>query len=202
MITKQKLGERVQRILSGGSSKPELKIDIRDAMLAVSQARDQLIMQYYYDTKKIDQHSIPYDIISTFKEPVNKDGSKLYVKLPLRGLSGLSLNNGIYRLTNDCDEEIIPTRTGFKSLYSEQEGRRLDGRPTYYPKLDKCYLSGVDESCEITIEMIVAGEEFDEDEFFCIPADLQEAVVMQAIKVLSTQRQIPEDQITNAKGDF
>ena len=69
-ITASKLGERVQRIVNGGSTKPELKIHKRDAILAVLQARDEASTTVIYEKKARDEHTFPYDILSTLETTV------------------------------------------------------------------------------------------------------------------------------------
>jgi hypothetical protein len=200
IISAGKLGERVQRIINGGSTKPELKIHKRDAILAVAQARDEAITNLFYEKKSLDEHTFPYDILSTLEVEV-KDGE---APLPKRGLSILKHNSGIYRITTACDnpadaEELIPTPIGFNTLYKNLQGITLGGNPSYQPIEDRIQVQGVEDGCKLKIEMVLAGEEFTEDEFFCIPADLQNEVVRIAVQTLMIMSEAEHDVISDSK---
>ena len=122
-ISKKKLGERVYRTLNAGVTKPELKIHIRDAMLAVAQARDFAILSMFYEKKAMGEHTFPFDILSEEERTV-ENGE---VTIP-RGLSIMKHNAGIYRVvTSNCEEpeELIPTRYGFNTLYKNQQSNAL-----------------------------------------------------------------------------
>lgn len=192
-----RLGERLQRILQGGSTRPELKITLQDCMLAVAQARDKMIVAIVAQNKRDGNHTFPYDIISEVSSTVQ--GRK--APLPKRGLSILKHNTGIYRVTTCCDEpvELIPRKRGADTLYSGQEIRDVGGRPTYIPALDHLKVTGVDNGDELLIEMVVAGEDFGLDEPFAIPPDLQDDVIASALQIMQTMLGIPEDKITDSK---
>lgn len=193
-----KLGERLQRILQGGSTKPELKITLQDCMLAVAQSRDKLITAIVAQNKKDGNHTFPYDIISEVETVVA--GKK--APLPKRGLSILKHNTGIYRVTTtNCDEpvELIPRKRGANTLYSGQEVRDLGGMPTYTPSIDHLRVNGVAEGCELLVEMVIAGEEFGMGEPFAIPPDLQDDVITAAMGIMQVMYGIPEDKMTDAK---
>ena len=199
-ISKKKLGERVQRVLNAGVTKPELKIHVRDAMLAVAQARDEAILQMFYEKKSMGEHTFPFDILSEFTLTVENSE----IKLPKRGLSILKHNSGIYRVaTTKCDdpEELIPTRYGFNTLFKNQPSNALEGRPSYFPFQDILRTNGIEDGCEVLVTMVVAGEEFGEDEFFCIPPEMEDQVVRTAIQTLTIMVNATEDLTTNARGD-
>jgi len=199
-ITRKKLGERVYRILGGGSTKPELKIKIQDAMLAVSQSRDQAILELFYEKKAQDEHTFPYDILSEFTLEVENG----VINLPRRGLSVLKHNSGIYRvstLDSDNPEEIIPVSTGFKTLYAKQASIGLEGNPYYSPFQDQLRVTGVADGCKVLVEMVVAGEYFDDNEFFCIPPELENEVVRNAIETLTIMYNAMEDVATDSRAN-
>ena len=198
MITVSKLGERLQRILQGGSTVPELKITLQDCMLAVAQSRDKLITAIVSQNKKDGNHTFPYDIISEVETVVT--GKKAV--LPKRGLSILKHNSGIYRVTTtNCDEpvELIPRKRGADTLYSGQEISNLGNMPSYIPSIDHLKVMGVTDDCELLVEMVVAGEEFGMDEPFAIPPDLQDDVITTAMGIMQVMYGIPEDKMTDAK---
>ena len=202
-ITASKLGERVQRVVNGGSTKPELKIHKRDAILAVLQARDEAIVNLMYEKKAMGEHSFPYDIISTLDTTV-QGGS---APLPKRGLSVLKHNSGIYRVTTVCDNltdevELIPTTIGFNTLFKGLQGKLLGGHPSYQPIGDKIQVQGVSDGSKLKIEMVVAGEEFTEDEFLAIPPSLENKVFQIAVQTLTVMINAQSDLITDAKPNF
>lgn len=199
-ITKRKLGERLFRIVNAGSTKPELKIKIQDCMLAVAQARDKVVVQAMFERNLIGDHSVPYDLISTFDLTV-QDGQ---VTLPRRGLTILKHNSGVYRVVcRSCDqeEELIPTERGNSTLFSGQPSRDLEGRPSYYPLRDKLFTRRIADGEVISVDMIVAGEEFDLNEFFCVPPEMQADIIQMAAQDLGVMIQTPEDIITDAKSN-
>lgn len=197
MITLGKLGERLQRLIQGGSTRPELKITLQDCMLAVAQARDKLIVAIVAQNKKDGNHTFPYDIISEVETVVQNKKAIL----PKRGLSILKHNTGIYRVITDCDTpvELIPRKRGANTLYSGQEVRDIGGLPTYIPTLGYLNVTGVDEGAKLIVEMVVAGEDFGIDEPFAIPPDLQDDVIAAAIPIMQVMLGIPEDKINDSK---
>lgn len=198
MNTLGKLGERLQRILQGGSTKPELKVTLQDCMLAVAQARDKLIVAIVAQNKRDGNHTFPYDIISEVETVV--EGKR--AALPKRGLSILKHNTGIYRVTTcNCDDpvELIPRKRGADTLYSGQEVQGLGGMPTYFPALNELRVTGVSDGTELLVEMVVAGEDFGMDEPFAIPPDLQDDVINTAAQIMQVMAGIPQDKITDAK---
>jgi hypothetical protein len=200
MITKKKVGEAVLRAVMGGSTKPELKVKIQDAMLASAQARDAWILQFFSASKMEGYHTFPFDILSTYELVV----SNSKVTLPRRGLSVLKHNSGIYRVvTTDCNhpQELIPTRRGSDTLYSGQVGAALEGRPSYFPLRQDLYVKGVQDGCVLLVDYVVAGEEFGLDEFFCIPPEAETEVINLAISRMSIQAQTPEDLYTDSKSN-
>lgn len=202
-ITASKLGERVQRIVNGGSTKPELKIHKRDAILAVLQARDEAITTLIYEKKAMDEHTFPYDILSTLETTV--EGNE--ATLPKRGLSILKHNSGIYRITTVCDnaedvQELIPTTIGFNTLFKGLQGKLLGGNPSYQPIGQKIQVNGVTDGSKLKIEMVVAGEEFTEDEFLAIPPSLQNKVVEIAVRTLTVMMNAQEDLVTDSRSNY
>lgn len=197
MITKKKLGERLQRILQGGSTKPELKITLQDCMLAVSQSRDKLITAIVSQNKRDGNHTFPYDIISEV-ETTSVNG---VAPLPKRGLSILKHNTGIYRVITDSDTpvELIPRKRGADTLYSGQEVNNLGGRPSYIPSIDKLKVYGVSDNCKLLVEMVVAGEDIDMSEPFPIPPDLEDDVITTALGIMQVMLGVSEDKISDTK---
>lgn len=200
MITKRKVGEAAYRAVNGGSTKPELKVKIQDAMLAAAQARDTFLLQLFSANRQQGNFTFPFDVLSTFELTV-ADGK---VELPRRALSVLRNNSGIYRVaTMDCEEpqELIPTRRGDDTLYKGQLGKDIEGRPSYYPLRQTLYVQGVGDGCKLEVDMVVAGEEFDSDEFFCIPIESQADVINMAIQRLMIMAQTPQDIFTDSKAN-
>jgi hypothetical protein len=200
MITKRKVAEAAARVVNGGSTKPELKVKIQDAMLAAGQARDSYLMQLFSANNDQGNFTFPFDVLSTFELTV-QDGK---VVLPRRVLSILKHNSGIYRVaTSDCEEqqELIPTRRGSNTLYSGQLSRNLEGRPSYYPLRDTLYVQGVGDGCKLEIDAVISGEEFTADEFFALPPEAENDVINMAIQRLAMMMQSPEDMLTDSKAN-
>ena len=113
-------------------------------------------------------------------------------------------NEGVYRVVHeDCDheEELIPTQRGSNTLYSSQPARNLEGRPSYYPLRGHLSIKNIPDGEKVIVDMIVAGEEFTDKEFFCIPPELQADVVAAAASDLGLMITTEEDIITDAKSN-
>ena len=68
-----------------------------------------------------------------------------------------------------------------------------------FPMVDTLRIWGLEtDSCNIIVQYVQVGEQFDADEYFALPAELIDTVVSKAVKMLSLQLS-NEDTFTDAK---
>lgn len=200
-ISKAKLADRVIRILNAGKVLVENRVTSRDAMLAVAQARDQAILEAFSQRKAMGEHDMPFDFLVEKVVVAEKRKNYFVAKLPTRGLSLLSHNQGIFLLAleEDPSKEIYPVTNNHITMYQGQPALAMEGEMTYYPFQDELRIYGLEkDGCRLTVHYIQAGEYFGEDDFFCIPPELQDTVVARAVQILSPQLGM-EDPIVDAK---
>lgn len=202
-ISKSKLADRVIRILQAGKILVENRITSRDAMLAVAHARDQAILEVFMQRKASFEHDLPFDFLVEKTIAAEKVDNKPYhlATLPTRGLSLLSHNQGIFLVTleNDPSQEIFPVTNSHRTMFVGQPALDMENDPYYVPFQQELRVYGIEtDSCNLLVQYVQAGEYFTENEFFCIPAELQDTVVAKAIEMLAPQLS-QEDVITDAK---
>lgn len=200
-ITSGKIAEEVRNILSGGESKPEVIPSRRQAIYAVQQARNKVIFDFMWAMKSAGENSVPFELIDEKEVELEsyKDGVKM-ISLKDRVMSGLPNGVGVFQLTTTDmpPTEVLPTPTGFLTLYQNQSSFNMEGEPYYIPVKDTLYVYGIKgDGCNLTLRAIFAGESYGEDDFFCITPEMEIDIVSTAIKLLATMREMPEDQITD-----
>jgi hypothetical protein len=203
--TKYKLADQALRILSGGEIQNSSDTQIREMMLAVSQARDYLVRQEVWALiQQADSFDIPGEYITTYEMEVKKDKKYdiMYSKLPAKYLN-LPRNLGVYSvsLVEDLWNAFIPVSPNFRSLYNGLGASCLESRIGYWVERNKVYYQGMDSSDnigEVSIKLIVASNEIDdEDEVFPIPADKEMEVIKLALDLYTPQKQIQKDEIND-----
>lgn len=203
-VSKKKLGERVLRIINAGKDTLEQKVKIQDCELAVAQARDKILLDSLMLIKQSEELTyIPLDWLSEKEVIPIKKGDYLVAKLPSRPLTLFNNNIGIYSVhpTSDDTREIIPVSPNFRRMYARQAAGTMQNKPYYVPYQQELRIYNIkEEDCPITVLYVQAGEYFDSGEFFCIPPELQNDVVVMALEILGYQKQSVEDPITDAKG--
>jgi hypothetical protein len=203
--TKYKLADQALRILSGGDITNATDTQIREMMVAVSQARDFLVRQDVWNLiQGVDSFDIPGEYITTYEVEVKYDEKYdiMYSKLPAKYLN-LPRNLGVYSvsLAKDMWNAFIPVSPNFRSLYRGLGASGLEDRIGYWISDRKVYFQGMDQSDNIgnvSMRLIVASNEIDdEDEVFPIPADKELEVVKLAIDLYAPQKAAPSDEINN-----
>jgi len=202
-ISKGKIAERVLRVLNSGKDTVEQKVKQQDAELAVSQARDKALFLYMSLRKSEGFHDFPMDILVEKEITATRVGSIHTARLPSRPLSLFSGNTGIHAIfpLNDVSLEIIPASSNHQRLYYNQEAFSMEGMPYYVPFQQdlKIYNFEGGKECKVLVQYIQAGEAFTSDEYFCVPPEIIDDVVSQALQMLGMQKQNAEDRFTDAK---
>jgi len=200
-ISKGKLAERVTRALQAGKILVENRVTKRDAALAVAQARDQAILEAFMQRKSVMEHTMPFDFLVEKVVSAKKEKNNHIATLPTRGLSLLSHNQGIFLVTLEKDptQEIYPVTNSHITMFRGQPALDMENEMFYSPFQQKLRIYGLEsDECNLIVQYVQAGEDFDNDEFFCIPPELQDTVVNKAVQMLAPQLG-EEDTITDAK---
>ena len=203
-ISKEKLAERCVRIVNAGKDVVENKVTIQDAMLAVAQARDQAVLEVISARKSVGEHDVPFDLLTEKTIPATPNKGHHVAHLPTRGLSILSHNMGIFAVFPESDpsEEIFPVSNNHQRLYSRQPALNMEGVVFYVPFQQRITIYNLpsDQECPIIVQYFQAGEDFEDDEFFCIAPEMQDNVVRKALEILGIQEQATEDFATDSRG--
>jgi len=202
--TKHKLAEQIKRILNSGDITHDSQIDIRELVLAIEQERDRLIRLRLKENLMQGEKTIPGDIVSTFDSiPIKKDKVKklLYSILPERPMS-LFNDMGITHVSYTTDQynAFIRMKNGSLSLYNGLLSSDIGGRGGYWMEGDRIYYNkGVDDCCGNTIilKMILSSGDYDPDDLFPIPADLEIEVVRNVVQLYSPMRSSPNDELND-----
>lgn len=204
-ISKEKLAERCVRIVNGGKTLTENKVTIQDAMLAVAQARDQAVLEVISARKAVGEHDVPFDLLTEKTITAVPERGYHVAHLPTRGLSILSHNMGIFAVFPESDpsNEIFPVSNNHERLYSRQPALNMEGAMFYVPFQQRLRIYNFEssEECPIIVQYFQAGEDFTEDEFFCIAPEMQDSVVAKALQVLGYQQQAPQDFSTDSRAN-
>lgn len=203
-ISKSKLGERVLRIINAGKNVVENKVTIQDAMLAVAQARDQAVLEVMSARKAAGEHDVPFDFLTEKTVEAKPKGQVHVTHLPTRGLSLLSHNSGIFAVfpEGDPSNEIFPVTNSHERLYSRQPALNMEGAMFYVPFHQRLTIYNLNssETCPIIVQYFQAGEDFKDDEFFCIAPEMQDSVVRKALELMGVQEQAQQDFATDSRG--
>ena len=200
-ISLSKIGERVRRILSAGKDLVENRVTQRDAELAVAEARDESILEYLGQLKAAGEPAMPFDFISEKTVAAEKTGKFHKATLPTRPLAMGGKGNGIFTvvLEEDPTHEIYPTTISHNTMFKGQPALNMEGDAYYTPFEDTLRIYGLEtDSCNIIVQYVQVGEQFDADEYFAVPAELIDTIVAKATKMLSIQLGM-EDTYTDAK---
>jgi hypothetical protein len=202
--TKFSLAEQCLRILSGGDVSKDSEIQIREVMLAVSQARDFLVRQELWQLLALGEVDISGEYITSFEDvAVKKDVNKnlFYSDIPAEYIN-LPRDTGVYQISlmQDQFNSFVPVSASFLSMYRGLAAQNLNGRKGYFVEKGKVYYTGLESSDnveKVLIKLVVASSEIDEDDVFPIPADKELEVIRMAVQMYSMEKQIPNDQLND-----
>lgn len=206
MTSKLKIAEAVLNRLNGGKIDRDSKITLRQAMFAVSEARNFVIRAYIQENLKMFGYfDVPFEVISEYTVPIqyNESRKKWYVTMPV---NILNLHNGlgIYNVFQEGQEEsgFVPTSNGSVGLYSHSESSTTSGRPNYYPQDKTLWLSNVpyEVGCEpvnLVLRLIVDSDDLDQRADFKVTGDMEIRITDFAFNKLAPQVQLPQDPILN-----
>lgn len=204
MMTKYKLAEQVLRLLyPSGTS--DAKPFMQEILLAVSQARDKVIRDDYFEKLALGEPSIPYQYVSVYDNnglgySVSYDSvrKKYYCQLPVRVID-LPKQRGFVEVRDtETEETLIPTSQTEIRMYYSMLGSDLDGEIMYYPERDRVYIiNGGKEDMKISYLLVASGEDIDPLKDFMLPSNLEQQVVVLAAQLYSKQKEIPQDKVKN-----
>jgi hypothetical protein len=200
-ISLSKIGERVKRLLSAGKDLVENRVTQRDAELAVAEARDESIVEYLGQLKAAGEPAMPFDFISEKTVTAEKSGNLHKATLPTRPLSIGGKASGIFTVVfeEDPSHEIFPTTISHNTMFKGQPAENMESDAYYTPFEDTLRIWGLEtDSCNIIVQYVQVGEQFDADEYFAVPPELIDTIVAKAVKMLSMQLS-QEDPFTDAK---
>jgi len=201
--TKYQLAEQALRILSGGDVSKDSETDIRELMIAVSQARDKIVRMELFQMIAAGEYDINSEYLVTYESvAVSKDMAKnlFYSILPAKVIT-LPKGMGVYQISlmQDQYNAFAPLPANFMSMYRNLPSQGLEGRFGYWQEGARVYYTGVDsvETPTVLMKLVPASNEVGEDDVFPIPPDKEYDVVSMAIQMYATQKGIRNDQIND-----
>ena len=204
MITKYALAELALRRLSGGDISKDSEINIREMMLAVSQARDFVVRQELWQLLAMGEVDIAGEYITTYEDvAIHKDDKKnlYYSDIPANYIN-LPKDMGVYQISlmQDQFNSFVPTSSTFFSMYRGLLSQDLGGRKGYFVEGKRVYytnMASADDIEKALFKLVVSSSEVDEDDIFPIPADKEMEVINMAVQSYLQMKQIPNDQLND-----
>lgn len=202
-ISLTKLGERVLRVLNSGKDTVEQKVKKQDAELAVAQARDNILFQYFMERNNSGDFYFPEDTLVQKSFTVTKQKNKYVGSLPTRYLPLMSAFGGISTIypENNPEVEILSASINHQRLFANQPAFGMENNPYYtlFQQDVSIYNFEGGDECTLIAWYVQVGEDFDPEEFLAVPSELQEDIVTEALQILNTQKQYIEDRYTDAR---
>lgn len=186
MVTKSILAEQVKRLL--GESEAS-RYDIREVKLAVGQARDYRIRADYFESAR-EEREIPHEYLSVYDSvEVLRDEVRRrdYIALPANYLR-LPKGRGIFSIAPLGNETMVfaQSEAGSGALLKHHPAFRTEGTVAYYPEGRKAWFRR--DICRLypllTVKLVRPSETFHDEEELPIPADMQAAIVQDALGML------------------
>lgn len=193
MTTKRRLAEQVQKILYPRLGK-DVKFSLREAMLAVSQVRDNIAYSLLTSAAFDGDYDLFGGFVSEYEFVAEKNSKGVFVQLPVAPLD-LPKGMGVYRisLTESPDKVFIPLPINFLSMYAEDEMLSLEGNRGYIFQGNRLLFPKGDEGMCLSALMIVSGDSIDPDAYFPMPPSYERQVIMGAVEMYTLQKQVGED---------
>lgn len=200
MITKKKLAEQVLRLLKP-SLTDDYKIDKREVMLALSQVRDNYIVNLFWQNYKLDNKTISGHLLSKIEQVVVQDDKCGEVYVPFnkrvielhgeRGIAEVILNDGTRQ------QVLYPMGHGHRHLSANSSISHLDKR-SYIHEDGKLILFNPNfVGGKLIIYAAIASDELTEDENFPIPAGIELDIIKSTVEMIMLNRDIPQDVVNN-----
>lgn len=204
MATKRLLAEQVLKILTPRVTK-DVKIDIRECELAVSQCRDNIAVSVLTPAAYQDEMDLFGGFVSQPEAiTVQKTNDGVYyATLPARPLD-LPKNMGVYAVygREDMSTQLFPVGINFTAMFKDNEARGLEGNTGYSLHTDRLIFHGdINDGDGLYVVLVKSGFDIPSRGFFPIPPSYEREVVRGALEMLSVEKQIPEDLINDGIDD-
>lgn len=205
MVSKRQIAEVVLNKLNGGKINRDSKISIRQAMWAVGECRNFAITQKLSNNKReFGTWDVPFDILSEYSviTKYNANRCQWYVDMPVDVIA-LHQGLGIYSVFQEGFEArgFVPQEVGSLSLYNELEAQSVQGRKSYYPMDKKLWFVNADfeSDCDINIilRLVSNSHSLEDRGDFRLDGEMEAQVTDMAFQKLSSQIQLPSDDILN-----
>jgi hypothetical protein len=198
-VSKQILAEQLLNIVNGGIINKDSKVTIRQAMFAVSEARNKIIQNELFQRySQFGSFDVPGSVLSDFvvKSYLDEASGKYFLDLPKQVLS-LYNDMGVYHLSvvGDSFNDFIPVKKNFNYLYRDLASNRLESQKGYILSGDKLELIGVSNVNDFDIVLIVDGHELEPREDFKFLSERQFDLIPMALEILRMQVGIPQDTV-------
>jgi len=201
MVTKRMIAEVVLNRLNGGSITRDSKITLRQAMFAVSEARNYIIQQHLLQVyKAFGIWEMPFGVLSEYEITAENSKRGWLVRLPK---SPLNLINdlGIYEVIDvDCPEEdYVPRKVSSGIMFRGLAAEEMEGEKSYIPAngMLRLYNTNFSEAKDnkVRVTMVTNSHDFDDREDFRLPPELETLVTDMATQKLGVQVQMPQDNL-------
>ena len=203
MTTLATIAEQARLVLSGGKITADTKPSEQELILFVRQALSQFVKINYFENRKEGETYIDGGFIYTFDNvSVSKDINKnmYYSEIPSSTIV-LPYEMGVYQISpmQNQGDFYIPLRNGFQSLMSGLEVGQLEGRFGYFIEGRRVYYTfkPVDAPQSVMMKLVIALDAITGDDAIFMPKDMELAIVQEAIKMYSLEKQIPVDNVND-----
>lgn len=188
------------------TSDSKLEMDI--AMLAISQAADQVRIEEIYRLKSLGSNIIPSNYLSTFDNGIlpkyDENRCEWYIDLPAKPLA-LPNNQGLQQVSfkKHREEVIRVVSPMYLSAFRNSMTKDLQGDYGCYMDGFRLYfINDLSEDTELIIRMVATANDIGEFDYFPIDGAIESRVLERAASLYGVQKKIPQDLTNNNESEW
>ena len=201
-VTKAQMAEQVLRLIAGGDSSPDLKLDVRDVELLIDEALGYVIKASFWENRKSGESEINSDFVTAFEDvEVRQDAKKnlRYSELPAKKII-LPNDMGVYQVSRMEDQENTFKRmpNGALGIFKGLPAADLEGEIGYFVEGDRIYYNknlDFNYQKKVLIKMVVSASSLDDDATLPIPGDMELQLLELIVKFAREQKIAPQDKV-------
>jgi hypothetical protein len=187
------------------TSDAKLEMDI--AMLAISQAADQVRIEEIYRLKSLGSNIIPSNYLSTFDKNIfpkyDEGRCEWYIDLPAKVLA-LPNNQGLQQVAfkKHREQVIRVVSPMYLSAFKNSLTKDLDGDYACYIDGWRIYfINDLDEETELLVRMLASANDIGEFDYFPIDGGIESRMLEKAASLYGVQKKIPQDLTNNNESE-
>lgn len=176
----------------------DAKLELPIAMIAISQACDEVRIQEIYRLKGLGSNIVPSAYLNTFTDNEIKyddERCEWYLDLPAKPLAILN-NQGLQQVffMKHKQQSIKVVSPLFLSAFRDSLALGLEGNYACYQDQFRLYfINDLNEDTKIGIRMVATAEDLGEFDYFPVDGGIEMRVLQRAAELYGTQKQLQQD---------